>query len=124
MTENIENSEVLAVTAETTEEIPDYSLPFTGDEVSAAIRKAHRMKMGKVSIKPPISSGGGTSVLNALSGFTDPVVFLTPENSGVAAYWKKGTASNNLVISIFPAGTSGLSTSTTYTVDYLIAEGG
>lgn len=128
MAETENTTELLAEEAPQaeTEEIPDYHLPYTGDEVAAAIAKAHRMKFGKVKLTPYFAAHKGTyaaTVSLDLSAYVAPICVANVTSSLLQ------TSEVNLTVDIRSGRVTfnvltGDSAAEERWVHYIIAEGG
>lgn len=99
------------------------SISASSDQINTMIANYRSPKYGRINIRPNLSAGAGSTIKNVLSDYTNPIVFLSVEGDphNFSASWKR--SGNDLVISITPLDPQGLSTSKTYTVDYMILEG-
>lgn len=120
-----ENNEVSA--QNTVEEIPDYPLNYTGEDVVKAIGKAHKMIFGKAEIKEGSSSLGlyYAYVEIDLTAYADPICIASLSSlSGTGYSGTSGIVSNVSSGGVhFNVYASGNMTAKTY-VNYVIFDGG
>lgn len=109
--------------AEETAEIPDYALNYTGEEVDAAIGKAHRMIAGRVKLTAQFGAAKGlyqASAAHDLSAYVVPVCVAAADG---------GSAEEPINMTVSKTGVNFIvktsdQTARTRYVHYIIMEGG